>query len=94
MNDGQSYERPRNGRKNDAAHPPIHPTAHANDLHGDDKRVYEYVTRRFLGSCSKDAVGRTVSVELNIAGEIFTATGEHKERHLERNHILEADLKV
>lgn len=76
MNDGESYERPRNGRKNDAAHPPIHPAAHANDLNGDDKRVYEYVTRRFLGSCSRDATGNTVTVELDIAGEMFTATGE------------------
>ncbi|KAK0546731.1 DNA topoisomerase [Tilletia horrida] len=72
---GGTYSRPRNGQKNDQAHPPIHPTAHANDLSGDEKRVYEYVTRRFLGSCSKDAVGFSTSVEIDIAEERFTTSG-------------------
>ncbi|CAD6923627.1 unnamed protein product, partial [Tilletia laevis] len=72
---GGMYDRPRNGRKNDKAHPPIHPTAHANDLSGDEKRVYEYVTRRFLGSCSKDALGFTTTVEMEVAEERFAASG-------------------
>jgi DNA topoisomerase III len=33
------FEKPRNGSKNDKAHPPIHPTGHANGLTGDDKKV-------------------------------------------------------
>ncbi|KAN0061763.1 DNA topoisomerase [Thecaphora frezii] len=69
------FERPRNGKKNDKAHPPIHPTAHANDLFGDEKRVYDYVTRRFLGSCWKDAIGQQTTVEIDIAAEKFRASG-------------------
>ncbi|TKY85865.1 hypothetical protein EX895_005406 [Sporisorium graminicola] len=69
------FERPRNGRNNDKAHPPIHPTSHANGLTGDDKRVYDYVTRRFLASCWKDALGNQTTVSISIAGEKFHASG-------------------
>ncbi|SNX84481.1 related to DNA topoisomerase III alpha [Melanopsichium pennsylvanicum] len=70
-----TFERPRNGRNNDKAHPPIHPTSHANGLSGDDKRVYDYVTRRFLASCWSDAIGNQTTVAVSIAGERFHASG-------------------
>lgn len=70
------FERPRNGRKNDKAHPPIHPTAAALNVDADERRVYEFVTRRFLASCSSDAKGKETSVEIEIAGEFFSASGE------------------
>ncbi|EOR02841.1 hypothetical protein E3P92_03141 [Wallemia ichthyophaga] len=69
------FDRPRNGKKNDKAHPPIHPTAHAPSLSGNEKRVYELITRRFLASCSKDAKGKNTTAELEMAGEIFKASG-------------------
>lgn len=69
-----AFERPRNGRKNDEAHPPIHPTMHANSLSGEEKKVYDYVTRRFLASCSKDAIGQNTTVRINVAGEGFKAS--------------------
>lgn len=74
LEDG-AYERPRNGKKNDKAHPPIHPTAHANNLTAEERKVYEYVTRRFLASCSKDALGTQSTVEIDIAAEQFSANG-------------------
>lgn len=70
-----AFDRPVNGKKNDKAHPPIHPTKYAGNLVGEEKKVYEYVTRRFLASCSKHAVGKQTTVELNIAQEIFNASG-------------------
>lgn len=70
-----AFERPRNGKNNDKAHPPIHPTSHANGLTGDDKRVYDYVTRRFLASCWSDAIGTQTTVAISIAGEKFHASG-------------------
>lgn len=70
-----SFETPRNGKKNDKAHPPIHPTAHAPNLTGDAKRVYEYITRRFLASCSKNAKGKKTTVEVDICDEKFSASG-------------------
>ncbi|KAG8969678.1 DNA topoisomerase [Tulasnella sp. 419] len=66
---------PRKGKKNDQAHPPIHPTAHAGNLTGDEKRVYEYVTRRYLASCSKDAEGFETTIEVVAGGEEFSTTG-------------------
>jgi len=75
--DGE-FERPRNGRKNDKAHPPIHPTNSANNLEADERRVYELVTRRFLASCSKNAQGKETTVEIEIAGEFFSTTGKRQ----------------
>ncbi|WFD41484.1 DNA topoisomerase [Malassezia psittaci] len=72
---GLQFERPRNGNKNDKAHPPIHPTAHANGLSGDEKKIYDYVTRRFLASCATDAQGHETSVHIEIGGEKFHASG-------------------
>jgi len=66
---------PRKGKKNDQAHPPIHPTAYAANLAGEEKKVYEYITRRFLASCSKDAEGWETTVDVVCGGEEFYATG-------------------
>lgn len=70
------FGRPRNGKKNDQAHPPIHPTAHAGNLAGDEKRVYEFVARRFLACCSKDALGFQTTVDVKYGKEAFYATGK------------------
>ncbi|KAF9264166.1 prokaryotic type I DNA topoisomerase [Marasmius fiardii PR-910] len=69
------FSAPRKGKNNDKAHPPIHPTAHAANLAGDDKKVYEYISRRFLASCSKDAKGWQTTVEVICGDEYFSATG-------------------
>lgn len=69
------YEKPRKGKKNDKAHPPIHPTAHVGNLAGDDKKVYEYITRRFLACCSKDAEGFQTTVDVVAGGDEFSAVG-------------------
>ncbi|KAJ6498952.1 prokaryotic type I DNA topoisomerase [Mycena sanguinolenta] len=66
---------PRRGKNNDKAHPPIHPTAHAGGLQGNEKRVYEFVTRRFLACCSKDAEGSMTTVDATCGGEAFYTTG-------------------
>ncbi|KAK9894947.1 prokaryotic type I DNA topoisomerase, partial [Cystobasidium minutum MCA 4210] len=83
--DNGGYERPRNGRKNDKAHPPIHPVQHANNLQGDEKRVYEYITRRYLAMCSKNATGAKTEVDIVIAEEGFRASGltVHQRNYLE-----------
>ncbi|KAF8149452.1 DNA topoisomerase [Crassisporium funariophilum] len=66
---------PRKGNNNDNAHPPIHPTAHAGNLVGDEKNVYEYITRRYLACCSKDGEGWLTMVDVLCGGEEFYATG-------------------
>ncbi|KAI0675385.1 DNA topoisomerase [Trametes maxima] len=78
------FTAPRRGKKDDHAHPPIHPTAHAANLVGDDKRVYEYITRRFLACCSKDALGSQTTVDVKYGEEEFYTTGLII---LERNYL-------
>jgi len=69
------FSAPRKGSHNDKAHPPIHPTAHAGNLTGDGKRVYEYITRRFLACCSKHAEGWETVVHVVCGGEFFETAG-------------------
>jgi DNA topoisomerase-3 len=69
------FSSPRRGKNNDKAHPPIHPTAHAGILQGNEKKVYEFITRRFLACCSKDAEGSMTTVDVTCGGEAFYATG-------------------
>uniref|UniRef100_A0A0W0EWV8 DNA topoisomerase n=1 Tax=Moniliophthora roreri TaxID=221103 RepID=A0A0W0EWV8_MONRR len=79
------FSTPRKGKNNDKAHPPIHPTAYAGNLHGEEKRVYEYITRRFLACCSKDAKGWQTVVEVVCGDELFEAKGLTV---TERNYLM------
>lgn len=72
------FRRPRKGQSDDQAHPPIHPVKEAYDLHGNEKRVYEFITRRFLACCSDAAKGHETVATIDIAGERFTAKGLHR----------------
>ena len=78
------FELPRRGKNNDQAHPPIHPTKPGLDLAGTEARVYEFITRRFLACCSKDAIGLSTNLVLKLAGELFTASGS---RPLQKNYM-------
>ncbi|KAJ3163200.1 DNA topoisomerase [Geranomyces michiganensis] len=69
------FVRPRKGKNDDQAHPPIHPVKGAADLQGDEKRVYEFITRRFLACCSAAAQGFETVATIDIAGERFTTKG-------------------
>ena len=46
--------RPKAGKNDDQAHPPIHPLKDANpgDMDAEEFKVYELVTRYFLACCS------------------------------------------
>ncbi|KAJ2140759.1 DNA topoisomerase 3-alpha [Coemansia sp. RSA 564] len=69
------FKWPRKGRNNDKAHPPIHPVAAAPNLNGDPKRVYEFITQRFLACCSDNAKGHATEVEVQVARERFHTKG-------------------
>ncbi|KAF2744857.1 DNA topoisomerase [Sporormia fimetaria CBS 119925] len=76
MNGG--FNQPRSGRNNDNAHPPIHPVNYVapSALKNDQERkVYEFVVRRFLACCSEDAVGEATDVDIVYGGETFSAHG-------------------
>lgn len=72
------FRHPRQGRHDDKAHPPIHPVAYvaAAALDNDRQRkVYEYVVRRFLACCLDDARGELNSVHLTWGRQQFAASG-------------------
>ncbi len=70
---------PREGVKDDQAHPPIHPTKRATPAelgnNRDSLNIYELVVRHFLACCSCDARGRKTQVKVDMGGEEFRATG-------------------
>jgi DNA topoisomerase-3 len=77
---------PRNGRNNDKAHPPIHPVNFVNPttLSHEEQRVHEFVVRRFLACCSKDAQGSKTDISILYGPETFNASGLVI---LERNYL-------
>eukprot|EP01060_Flectonema_neradi_P014430 TRINITY_DN2110_c2_g1_i7.p1 TRINITY_DN2110_c2_g1~~TRINITY_DN2110_c2_g1_i7.p1 ORF type:complete len:926 (+),score=94.01 TRINITY_DN2110_c2_g1_i7:248-3025(+) len=70
------YQRPRVGRHDDKAHPPIHPTKSGGHLTGDKKLLYELVSRHFLACCSKDALADEVVVYGECGEEDFSTSGQ------------------
>ncbi|KAK9827312.1 hypothetical protein WJX81_003569 [Elliptochloris bilobata] len=75
---GQMWHPPRPGGNNDQAHPPIHPTRYTQGEGSwpqEKARLYEFIVRSFLATCSKPAVGFETRVEVDIAGELFDARG-------------------
>ena len=80
------FKTPRSGRHNDKAHPPIHPVCWVslNSLSAEEKKVYEFVVRRFLACCSDDAKGQSTEVEIQYGDEFFHANGLMV---LERNYL-------
>lgn len=74
---GNAFRTPNGGKHDDKAHPPIYPVKYVNvdTLRGDQKKVYEFVVRRFLACCSDNAKGLQTSVELQWGSEKFSAGG-------------------
>lgn len=81
-----SFQQPRQGRHDDKAHPPIHPITYAAPTVLDDreKKVYEFVVRRFFACCSDDAKGEATNVDILYGDETFSAHGVIV---LERNYL-------
>lgn len=40
------------------------------NFQGNDARLYEFIVRHFLATCSKDAQGQETTVTINIADEM------------------------
>ncbi|KAL5554891.1 hypothetical protein UlMin_037127 [Ulmus minor] len=72
------WRNPSSGGHDDKAHPPIHPTKFSAGESGwsqDHHRLYELVVRHYLACVSQPAVGAETIVEIDIAGELFSASG-------------------
>jgi DNA topoisomerase-3 len=81
-----AFQQPREGRHDDKAHPPIHPVTYATPsvLNVNEKKVYEFIARRFLACCSEDAKGMATDIEVTYGDEVF---GAHGVIVLERNYL-------
>jgi len=66
---------PRQGKKSDQAHPPIHPLKSGAGLQGNEARVFEMIARHFLACVSQDAVGKETTVDIDLNGEKFVGHG-------------------
>ncbi|MFH0737682.1 MAG: DNA topoisomerase I [Candidatus Micrarchaeota archaeon] len=67
--------KPMQGKKEDPAHPAIHPTGQApGHLQAQDKNLYDLIVRRFLSSFAPPAKRARSRVEVDC-GEIYAASG-------------------
>jgi DNA topoisomerase-3 len=80
------FQQPRQGRNDDKAHPPIHPITYAAPtvLNENERKIYEFVVRRYLACCSEDAKGVASDVDIMYGEENFHAHGVIV---LERNYL-------
>lgn len=80
------FSQPRQGRNDDKAHPPIHPITYVapSALNENERKIYEFVVRRFLACCSEDAKGMATDVDIIFGEENFHAHGVVV---LERNYL-------
>ncbi|SOV17927.1 DNA topoisomerase 3, putative [Plasmodium gaboni] len=72
------YHKPRKGKMNDKAHPPIHPVKNMNKiLKVEEKewKLYEFICKHFLAVCSNDAIGYNTKVTAKIQEEQFFCKG-------------------
>ncbi|MEM2526906.1 MAG: type IA DNA topoisomerase [Candidatus Bathyarchaeia archaeon] len=68
---------PRDGRRNDGAHPPIYPTAYysGSDIKG---KIWEYIARRYLANVvGRDAALKRWRLSANVGGVSMEASGKY-----------------
>lgn len=69
---------PKQGKKDDPAHPAIHPTGNKpGRLKPEELDVYDLITRRFLASLGKPAVKSRSVVDVDVNNHLFFLKGEH-----------------
>jgi DNA topoisomerase III len=74
---GELWQPPKKGKNDDKAHPPIHPVKNAPraELSNDEWRIYELLSRHFLATISRDAVGSETIITVTMGGEGFHCKG-------------------
>lgn len=80
----QIFQLPRRGQNNDMAHSPIYPLKSGSGLVNNDKKIFDYIARRFLGCISKNARGMEIHVRIKVGNEEFKLTGL---QIIERNYL-------
>lgn len=67
--------KPLQGKKDDPAHPAIHPTGQGGKISGPEKNLYDLIVRRFLASFAENAVRQRNRVEVESGSETYAASG-------------------
>jgi len=74
----QKWIKPRQGKKDDPAHPAIHPTGNKpGRLKPEELNVYDLVVRRFLASLGMPSVRSRSTVDIDVNGHTFYLKGDH-----------------
>ncbi len=70
--------KPTQGKKFDAAHPPIYPThaLYPSALDGPKARVYELIVRRFLATFSAPMITESTRADIEAGGETYFVRGK------------------
>jgi DNA topoisomerase-1 len=69
------WYKPVQGKKDDPAHPAIHPTGQKGAAAGPERKLYDLIVRRFLASFAPAATRARSRIEVNSGGELFAASG-------------------
>jgi DNA topoisomerase-1 len=70
--------KPKQGKKDDPAHPAIHPTGNKpGRLKPEELDVYDLITRRFFASLGKPAIKSRSVVDVDVNNHLFFLKGEH-----------------
>jgi DNA topoisomerase-1 len=67
--------RPFQGKKEDPAHPAIHPTGLYGKMNEQERKLYDLIVRRFLAAFAPPAVKERTKVYLDSNGEVYSASG-------------------
>lgn len=68
-----TFRMPRSGSNNDQAHSPIYPLKDGSDLQGDERKIFEFISRRFLGCVSENAKGFETEYTMRMTSSIDSA---------------------
>lgn len=75
--------KPNEGKKEDPAHPAIHPTGELpTKFDGQELKLYDLIVKRFLAVFGEDAIRETNTIRIGISGHDFILKGT---RTVERN---------
>lgn len=66
---------PLEGKKEDPAHPAIHPTGQTGSVGAGERRLYDLIVRRFLSCFAEPAMRESQKVIVSSGGETYAASG-------------------
>ncbi len=74
---------PTQGKKEDPAHPPIHPTGNLPErkLNDSERKIFDLIIRRFLAIFGEPSIRESLKVEVEVNGHLFYLRGRRILEH-------------